>query len=627
MREDFNNNLIIWDQNGSPPDKVKCLLWNGYQDSDYHYSLLNYIDIHSDRLRSEYLSIIYNLSQIEISGKRIVEYLAITHDFSLWWMNLLAEKNPVKSKTIQTALRLLAIRDLIKELNPAQIELYSSNKTVSRALTELCELHKISFVFHYQKKINQEVNILSIIKRLPYVIQGFLFIINHIIKRWTLRNIEKPKWYSNNSSVFIFSYFFNLDKKKCSQGEFYSRQWEMFPKYLVNNGKKINWFHHYLSTSNEPDTSTANRWISNFNKNKIPNTHYLLDSFLSFNIIVRTIKQWIKFIIKTKNLGKGIYQSLKIIDQNWLWYIMLDDWKNSVQGPSAMQNILWVNLLDKSMSSIPQQNLGLYLCENMDWERAFIYFWRKYNHGKLIAVPHATVRYWDLRYFEDIRIWNSNDIFRQPIADHIAVNGPLSWNTYKKAGHPIDRMIKVEALRYLHLNKHKRPKLLNNKNYTIKRKKKKLLLLSDLASDTTDAMLNLLECSFETLKMKFDLTLKSHPANPVNIDKYPTLDVAISNENLEILFQKHQGIICSIYTSAAVEAASIGMPIITILDNNELNFSPLYDLNKTRYVSTNSELEEALIIQYNKKKDIDNNDTYFWTNKNLPHWGKLLEIN
>ena len=619
--------LIIWDQKGSPPEGKRALLWNGYQETPNHHSLLRYIDINSDRLRAEYLSLIYDFSQLEVCGKRIVEHLAIAPDFSLWWMSLLAEKNPVKSNTVQTTLRLMAIRDLIKELNPSRIELYSTNKPVSESLIKLCDLHKISFVFYCQKTSKKNWNIVSIFKQLPHVLQGFLFLVNHIFKRWTLRRIPMPEWFSDKSSVFIFSYFFNLSNKKCAEGEFYSRQWEIFPGYLSKLGKKINWLHHYLSTPNEPDTSIAKRWISSFNKKKIDNAHYFLDSFLSFNGIVQTIKQWVNFVAKTKKLEKNIYKSLNDVQKGWFWPIMKNDWKSSAYGAVAMQNILWVNLFGRAMSKIPKQKLGLYLCENMDWERTFIYFWKKYGHGQLIAVPHSTIRYWDLRYFDDRRVWNSKDLLAQPIPNQIAVNGPLSWNSYKKASQPMNRMVKVEALRYLHLDKYKKFKLMKNETFAIKNKKNKLLILGDIVHETTDAMLKLLELSHYILKKKYDLTLKPHPATPIIIEDYPNLNLTISNVDLDKLLPKYQGAICSIYTSTSVEAVAMGLPVITILDNNELNYSALYNVQNTSFVSTKSELEEALINQYDKKKKINNNNIYFWTNKKLPRWSKLLEIN
>jgi surface carbohydrate biosynthesis protein (TIGR04326 family) len=618
-------NLIIWDGKGPPPEGKTVLLWNGYKDTYNHHSLLKYIDTNSDRLRAEYLSFIYGFSQFEVSGKRIVEHLEIEKGFSLWWMSLLAEKSPVKSNTVQTTLRLMAIRDLIKVLNPTKIELYSSNPNIAKSINKLCDLHKSPFIFNRQKFSRGSWSIMSIFKRLPHVVQGILVMINHIVKRWSLRCIQRPAWFSGNSSIFIFSYFFNLDKQKSVLGEFYSRQWESFPEFLSKHNIKINWIHHYLSTPNEPNTSIARRWISSFNKNKTDNVHFFLDSFLSVKVIIKSLNQWFKLVVKTIPLEKEMVRLLNNHQHEWLWPIIHKDWKSSVYGVAAMQNILWVNLFEKAMDTIPKQKLGLYLCENLNWERAFIHFWKKHGHGHLIAVPHSTIRYWDLRYFDDRRVWDSKDVLSQPIPDQIAVNGPLSWNTFKKANQPIDRMVKVEALRYLHLDKQKKYKLLKNKTSANEKKKIKLLLLGDIVYETTDAMLKLLEFSHDLLKEKYDLTFKPHPAKPINIQDYPNLILNISNVDLDKLFPKFHGVICSIYTSTSVEAVSIGMPVITILDNNELNYSALYDVHSTSFVSTKSELKEVLVRQYNERSNIINNDINFWTNARLPRWERLIK--
>ena len=52
----------------------------------------------SDQLRSEYLTYIYDIGQLQVHGKCIIKHLEIERGFSLWWMTLLAEKSPVKSK-------------------------------------------------------------------------------------------------------------------------------------------------------------------------------------------------------------------------------------------------------------------------------------------------------------------------------------------------------------------------------------------------------------------------------------------------------------------------------------------------------------------------------------------------
>ena len=53
--------------------------------------------------------------------KSIVEYLEIERGFSIWWMTLLAEKSPVKSKVPLDCLRLLAVNHFLLNKNPFKL--------------------------------------------------------------------------------------------------------------------------------------------------------------------------------------------------------------------------------------------------------------------------------------------------------------------------------------------------------------------------------------------------------------------------------------------------------------------------------------------------------------------------
>jgi surface carbohydrate biosynthesis protein (TIGR04326 family) len=256
----------------------------------------------------------------------------------------------------------------------------------------------------------------------------------------------------------------------------------------------------------------------------------------------------------------------------------------------------------------------------MDWERAFIHFWKKHNHGQLIAVPHSTIRYWDLRYFDDRCVWDSKDVLAQPIPDQIAVNGNLSWNSYKNANQPMDRMVKVEALRYLHFEKYKSNEIIREFKKPIQ-----LLVLGDIVYNTTNSLLKILDFVYEDLNDVYQLIFKPHPANPIKLDNYSRLKISITNDDLDLLLHKFDGVICSIYTSASIEAVSTGLPVITFLDNHDLNYSPLCGVKDACFVSSVEEFEQALKNQYQNTIPI-NDGHYFWTNADLPRWKKLLEV-
>ena len=81
---------------------------------------------------------------------------------------------------------------------------------------------------------------------------------------------------------------------------------------------------------------------------------------------------------------------------------------------------------------------------------------------------------------------------------------------------------------------------------------------------------------------------------------------------------------CSNTTSAAVDAFVFGLPVVVMLDERELNFSPLRGHSGVRFVSTPGELAEAL--QTEGLITATNFDRYefFYLDPELPRWKRLL---
>ena len=86
------------------------------------------------------------------------------------------------------------------------------------------------------------------------------------------------------------------------------------------------------------------------------------------------------------------------------------------------------------MTDIPKQKKGLYLLENQNWERALVHAWRRHGHGQLIGVVTTPIRYWDLRYFDNLsnsdELSNSTKSKLKLRPDFIALNGPSSLKFY-----------------------------------------------------------------------------------------------------------------------------------------------------------------------------------------------------
>ena len=604
--------VIIWDLPEKPPNDKLVLLWNGYNEEKGQISILNELDKKSNDLRTQYMNFIDEIGNIKIYNKKIIDHLEINPGFSLWWMTLVAEKSIEKTKAPLDCLRLLTVKKIFNEIEPDSVKLFTNNKKLAKALNVLCQGQKIRF--NYTIKNIRDKNYYN---KLPHQFRAILYLVKYIIEKWSIRKVINKNWLTGNDVILFFSYFVHLDEKSLKDGDFYSRQWEQLPDLLKRKGKRINWIHHFIPHSAVPNSRAGNKILANLRKSGVKNDfHNFLESFLTISCLILTVIKWIILVIRSILINISLRRIMINHKYNFLWINIFDDWKNSTCGRNAIENILYIQLMENTLSSLPKMQIGLYLCENQSWEKSFLHLWKKYGHGKIIAVPHSTIRYWDLRYFNHPNSWISKERLSQPTPDQIAINGPLAWKMLEAGNQPMDRMVEVEALRFLHLAKLEVKKLNKSKN--------KILILGDLDISTTKSMLNLIEAKASLFK-ECIMMFKPHPANHVNIKDYPKLNLSMTDTNLVKLLPYYNLAISSIYTSAALEVYEVGLPLITVLDQNNFNSSPLRGIDGVQFVATSNELEKAFTASVENKFNKKNN-FFFTSSSELNRWEKLLLV-
>ncbi len=88
--------ILIWDSESEPPKDIFVVNWRGNSNSDNVYSITKTIEDNSDSLREQYLRHIYDIGNVKVNNKSLIEHLEIERGFSLWWMSLLARKKLFK---------------------------------------------------------------------------------------------------------------------------------------------------------------------------------------------------------------------------------------------------------------------------------------------------------------------------------------------------------------------------------------------------------------------------------------------------------------------------------------------------------------------------------------------------
>jgi surface carbohydrate biosynthesis protein (TIGR04326 family) len=614
---------MIWDSCDDVPEGAgQVYLWNGYGETDSVLSVLQYVEVHSERLRGKYLSWIHDLGEFEIEGTRLIDALMLEDGFSYWWMTLLVEKSLWKSPSITDAIRALALEEIVVQRAPREVLLVSPNRKLHQVMLQLCRTLGIQYRWEVAvDRRPRRLSLRALFNRMPMPLQAIISIIPYLWARWSLRDARSSAWFGGERSVFFCSYFFNIDFEQTKEGRFRSRYWGNLHAVLKRLDLRANWLQLYLPHADVPTAGAAVEHIRRFNqRGGGQEVHTFVDAYVSWSIVVSVLKGWLAL--------NATYRRLRTIKAAFrpknsrisLWPLLQTDWEASMRGSAAVINLLWIELFDTALRDAPRQDKGFYLCENQGWERAFIHAWRKHGHGELIAVPHATVRFWDLRYFADPRTLRSVGAGQLPQPDLVALNGPVAVNAYLSVGFPRNSIRECEALRYTHANRANGPsRPASRRGDTLR-----LLILTDLLPASTNSMLKLLEASSGKLPLDATYTVKPHPYLMIDPAEFESLRLDVTTEPLEKILLDFAVAYSANMTSAALDAYLAGLEVIVMLDGTQLNLSPLRGQPGVTFVTTPRELAAALDRAHDDPDTKANNMDFFFLDPALPRWSRLL---
>jgi len=207
-----------------------------------------------------------------------------------------------------------------------------------------------------------------------------------------------------------------------------------------------------------------------------------------------------------------------------------------------------------------------------------------------------------------------------PIPDRVALNGKVSITAYRDGGYPENMLVEVEALRYLHLAEALKFSTINGEQNTNERR---VLVLTDYLHLITRQQMKWLERAGRFLPENTRYIIKSHPSCPVKEIDYPGLTLQMTSSPIGELLADCDVAYTSNITSAAVDAYLAGVPVISLLDGNTFNRSPLRGFDGVQFVSSSKELADA--IKKNRNSPFSHQEIFFCLDTNLPRWNRLIK--
>ena len=617
--------LLVWDDVGNPTqgDWI-TVLWSSFSEDDNPnvISLPKLVEEQAVTLRSQYLEWIYELGETLIKGKRIIDHLEMRLGLSFWWtFSGVGKDNTTKISKSYIAVRLMALESIVTTMQPRSIILFSSDQNIISIFKIWCRNANIEFELRRSKLLVSEEPLKKrIYHLLPNIFKSAIYLIRYLLKRWSFRQIGNYEHRTKKDGITFINYLDNLDCKAFLNGVFSSFYWANLPDKLADAGIPTNWLHHYVSDAVAKTTKHAKVYITKLNEDTASKlNHTILDSVLSISLVFASLKDYLRIVLKGWKLGKVRNHFIPKGSNIDLWPLFQDEWRNSVYGPSALSNCLFLNLFEKYFKSLPYQKACFYLQENQGWEMSLIHTWKASGHGHLVGVPHSTIRFWDLRYFNDPRSYVREGKNDMPIPDNVALNGLKAITSYKNSGYPENKIVEVEALRFLYLANYRIPVLQkNDKQHTLR-----ILVLGDYQKNITCRQMEWLVEAAKSLPKDTKYIVKPHPNYSINKNDYPSLGMSLVTDPIAELLKNCDIAYTSFITSAAVDAYLSGITVVSILDAASFNMSPLRGLKGVEFVKTTKELELALIKANESNLQIEKSE-YFTIDTELPRWKTLV---
>jgi surface carbohydrate biosynthesis protein (TIGR04326 family) len=264
------------------------------------------------------------------------------------------------------------------------------------------------------------------------------------------------------------------------------------------------------------------------------------------------------------------------------------------------------------------QRWTIFPMENCPWERMLTQAVHEAGAGPVYGAQHSTIRFADFRFFDDQRAMRDPEC-RPFQPDRICVNGQGAMEAMLAAGYVPEQLEMLEALRYMHLADASPAHAADGE--------KRLLLVTSFFADETDAHLAVLaQAARDGVLEGMRVCIKPHPYLSVEARLARLFPQGGAPEIIDRpvgeLLVPGTVVWASNSTTASLEAALRGLPVMVQAAENDFDLCPLQDLPGLARIRSSADLARALASTSCLKLP----QAYLALDPALPRWRRLLGL-
>lgn len=598
--------------------------------------------LHADLLsiRAEHMAWAYELGRLPVGRKETQARLKAGANLSMWWCSLLYERHPKMTPGLHTIYKLRALERLMDERGFTALRLCGGDGVLRHTLADFCAASGRLFVeFHEpglrmaraQSPLRRVYNACPAPLRAALRYAHWWWSVRRRLPGLRRRADSLPAPATGRQAATIATYFPNVDMQAAAEGRFRSRYWETLHDALNERaqgegGQFVRWLFIRFPA---PQFSFARcrELRDRFRQEGRDGLsfHYL-EEFLHHGDLWAALWRHLRLCWSSLRLEKHVRPAFHFAGSRLnFWAYAKADWAESFRGWRGLERCLQDRAFRRYARWAGPQRWTLFPLENCPWERMLTQAMHEAHGqegGPVIGAQHSTIRPTDFRYFDDPRTFSAPDCaLFQP--DAVRANGRSACRQWRAAGMPPQRLDAVEALRYLYLAG--APLRVAGPAPATARR---LLVLTSFFSDETEAHLALLARAVHAgLLEGWELAVKPHPYLPVADRLSALLGRRMKGMRLAdgpIADELRPGVLvwASNSTTAALEAALRGLPVMVMRPGDDFDLCPLQDVPELPRTGNLEDVRLALATAAPLNLPPD----YLELNPALPRWRRLLGL-
>jgi len=600
-------------------DTAFIVMWSSFFipkaiDPNSVISLPRYVETNSERLKERFLSFVDQVGHSEIGTRSVIDHLTLSSNFSYWWMTLFACKRWDESSRIIEAVRLLALEEILASKNLKMISMQASDSKVKEIVKNWSKSNSVEFrdISENQRKYRQRNTRVGL---LPRPAKAAFVLLREIIGRRKLGVAKNVP--SAPVDTVLVDHFTKFDIASAERGEFVSGFWGQLLNSSHLSMHRFAYIHNFVASTTTPTRVAANKYLAKFNRSPDQGLHTLLSLRIKPKTVFTVVVFYLRLVgarFRIRSISGRFTPNRSSMD---LWPLFRGEWLDSLSGSTAMRHSILISDLELAAMNTPPCKRIVYLMENQPWEMAFLQIFKNRRRELLVGYPHSTIRYWDLRYWTASHNLDEHMLSLPPTPHQVAANGPMTRSALESSGFQFQRICNVEALACLYLG--------DGAKFAVGKSTQRLLILGDFFPAQNTALLNLLSQVDIDIRSRSITVFKPHPLCQVDERWITELNLRTDTRSLSDLLPECDVVISTNGTSAAAEAHQFGVKVITILNGDTPNFSPLRGVPNAFFVASPQDLQEALAAE--SISSMPTRNEYFSVDGSLTGWQELLSNN